>query len=194
MISAVWSSQDMFLSIAGCLRFCIWALVSCSLYATFGRTVFIFLFDLKSTLLAQLSQMGLHRQGLYCVAAGINRHDVIPSVFTFSQISAVIAHGAQQPLITNEKFYRIWWCFTCFDSIRMRESLSPRHSGWMKTASALFFPAFLFCFLVLPTPCGLITRSVHSVLCMAGLCLPLTHSLSLPERLGIRTPPDWGSF
>lgn len=66
------------------------------------------------------------------------------------------------------------------------ESDLPWHCCY-KSTCALIFPAFLFGFLVLPTHCGLITRPVQSVSCMAGLCLPITHSLSLPGWLGIHT-------
>lgn len=69
------------------------------------------------------------------------------------------------------------------------------HRSCVKSASALGFIAFLLFSLVLPTRrCSLITRSAHSLSCMAGLCLPHAHSLSLSGRLGIRTPPDWGSI
>lgn len=93
-------------------------------------------------------------------------------------------------------FREIWWWFMVYVYfLRPGEPFLPWHSGCVKSASVLGFIAFLRCSLVLPTRrCSLITRSAHSLSCMAGLCLPHAHSPSLSGRLGIRTPPDWGSI
>lgn len=69
------------------------------------------------------------------------------------------------------------------------------HCSCVKSASALIFPAFLLCFLVLPTHCSLIT--LYTMFRVWQVCVKsvlLTHSLGLLGRWGLCTPPDWRSF
>lgn len=68
----------------------------------------------------------------------------------------------------------------------------PWHSGRMKSSRKLMFFFFLLCFLVLPTHSDLIATAFR--VWQVCVCHYTTHSLNLPGRCGMHTPPDWGSF